>query len=163
MFEIEIQNHQTIVIRENGKDHTVSMDLKYWSINDLLNHWLFETHQLLDGYCTKLLFLDMVKPKSTNHIRALRAVRTTNCIHFDDVYIQSPWTVHSWNPKDIIDYISSNKYEIVYDYEHNLESRIPSFTIKAKELEDWHYGNLEESIPDDFESKFELSSSAISY
>lgn len=163
ILEIEIQDCQTIVIRENGNEHNVSLNLSYWGINDLLTHWAYETHQLLDGYCTKLLFLGMVKPKSTNHIRALRAIRTTSHIHFDDVYIQSPWIVHSWNPKDIINYISSNKYQVVYDYEHNLENRISAFSIQAKELEEWHCGNLEKSIPDGFESKFELCSSAISY
>jgi len=160
MFELSIENDNRILVRENGKEHSIPMALSYWNTNDLLLHWAYETYELLDGYGLKFLFTGMIQPQSLDYVRAFRVVRTRNYIHFDDVLIQSPWRVNSWNPKDIIDYLSSSSFQIVYDYQFGLEGRLPEFTISVEELEKWHHGKLEASIPEGYRSEYELSSNA---
>lgn len=160
MFELSVKNGNQLIVLENGNTHSISMDLNYWNVNDLLLHWAYETYGLLDGYSLKFLFTGMIAPKGQGYVRAFRTVRTRDYVHFDDVLIQSPWRIHSYNPKDIIDYLSSSKYQIVYDYNFGLDGRIPEFTISIDELEKWHHGKLEASIPKDYRSKYDLSSNA---
>ena len=160
MFELSIESNNKIKIIENGNEHFIPLNLDYWNKNDLLLHWAYETYGLLDGYDIKLLFTGMIKPKDQGYVRAFRTVRTRNFVHFDDVLIQSPWRVHSWNPKNIIDSISSIDYGILYDYQFGLEGRLPEFTICVEELEEWHHGKLEKTIPKDYKSNHELSSNA---
>ena len=48
--------------------------------------------------------------------------------------LQSPWTVHGWDPVDVIDYVSFVEYQVVYDYSFK-RHRIPEFTVSLKDIE----------------------------
>ena len=85
MFDLQIRQNNSIIVKENGNEHSIPMELDYWTVNDLLLHWAYESYCLLDGYSTKFLFTGMIQPGSKNYIRAFRTLSTRNYIHFDDI------------------------------------------------------------------------------
>jgi len=110
----------------------------------------------LDGYALKLLFLSMIVEREQGYLRALRAVRTRNRLHFDDVRISVPWKVRSWNPMESIEYALSSKGQSRIDYSFNSTDRIPEFSVSLEELAEFKFTNLEQTVPDNYESNFKL-------
>jgi len=70
-----------------------------------------------DGYALRFLLTGMLVLKGQGYIRAFRAVRTRNQVHFDDVLIVVPWNVQQWKPIEAIEYILSPHSQAVYDYQ----------------------------------------------
>ena len=101
MFEMGVQDGRIICIKENHRRHEIPLQIEHWNINDLLMHWAHQAYDMLDGYATRILFTSMIAPGAADNIRAFRAVRTHTKVHFDDIYIKSPWLYHPGGSRGI--------------------------------------------------------------
>ena len=84
MFDLTIDNTNNLHVIENENEHIIPIVMEYWNTNDLMLHWGYETYDLIDGYALRFLLTGMLVLKGQGYIRAFRAVRTCNQVHFDD-------------------------------------------------------------------------------
>ncbi|WNO10076.1 hypothetical protein [Teredinibacter sp. KSP-S5-2] len=135
----------------------IPMSINGWSEIDVLQHWGYELYDLLDHYTLRFLLTGLIESKcGQGYIRAFRAVRNRDSVHFDDVLVVSPWNVRGWTPIEAVEYVLSPASQAVYDYQFEIDNRLPEFSVSSEDLSVWMFETLEKEVPVNYESKYRL-------